>query len=127
MKQVAQTIGDEMLVDDTTIRSGQDFQDAIRDAISSADVFQLFWSHNAATSAFVRSEWQYALSLNRPNFVRPVYWEIPMPPIPPELSELHFMYLSPNALTGDGDASAANTGATRSLLRSVFRRRDIRS
>ena len=31
------------------------------------------------TSSFVRQEWEYALSLNRANFIRPVYWEEPLP------------------------------------------------
>jgi formylglycine-generating enzyme required for sulfatase activity len=44
----------------------------------------------------VRQEWEYALSLSRPSFVRPVYWEQPMPErpdrgLPPEsLRKLHF-------------------------------------
>src|SRR5262249_9712562 len=55
-----------------------------------------FWSRNSMTSSFVRSEWEYALSLNRASFIRPVYWEVPMPEspdlgLPPDtLRALHF-------------------------------------
>jgi len=48
------------------------------------DVFQLFWSWNAMRSAYVRSEWEYALTLNKPYFIRPLYWEEPMPRSEPE-------------------------------------------
>jgi len=47
-------------------------------------------------SKFVHQEWDHALSLNRRNFVRPVYWEIPLPEdkeagLPPEkLRQLQF-------------------------------------
>jgi hypothetical protein len=62
--------------------------------IREADVFQLFWSRQSMLSGFVRREWEYALSLRRPNFVRPTYWETPLPEgpgLPPEaLKSLHF-------------------------------------
>jgi serine/threonine-protein kinase len=44
----------------------------------------------------MRREWEYALSLNRPTFVRPTYWEVPLPEspadgLPPDaLRRLHF-------------------------------------
>ena len=51
-------------------------------------------------SKYVRREWEYALSLNRPYFVRPTYWEDPLPRdatlgLPPTaLSSLHFYRLA---------------------------------
>ena len=51
------------------------------------------------TSDLVSNEWHYALALNRPGFIRPVYWERPRPVLPernlppPELDRLHFSYL----------------------------------
>jgi hypothetical protein len=60
---------------------------------------QLFWSTNSMQSPFVRREWTYALGLNRPSFIRPTYWENPMPELreqnlpPEELRRLHFRYL----------------------------------
>ena len=52
------------------------------DFIRAADVFQLFWSRNSMTSPWVRQEWEYALSLGRAHFIRPTYWETPMPEAP---------------------------------------------
>ncbi len=48
-------------------------------------------------SPFVRSEWQRALALARPNFVRPVYWEDPLPGrdvLPTALGQLHFQRIA---------------------------------
>src|SRR5262249_29942924 len=51
-------------------------------------------------SKAVRREWEHALSLARPNFVRPTYWEDPLPEsveplLPPaELRRLHFHPIS---------------------------------
>jgi hypothetical protein len=61
-------------------------------AIQEADIFQLFWSKAAAESTWVRMNWEHALSLERPDFIRAVYWEEPMPPPPPELAHIPFVY-----------------------------------
>jgi len=58
-----------------------------------ADIFQLCWSSAARTSPFVEREWRHALSKGRPGFIRPTYWEEPMPPPPPELAYIHFAHL----------------------------------
>jgi hypothetical protein len=69
--------------------------------IEEADVFQLFWSRHAMESPYVRGEYEHALSLHRPNFVRPTYWEEPLPSdparnLPPEsLLRLHFQRIGP--------------------------------
>ena len=65
--------------------------------IERADIFQLFWSRNAAKSKYVENEWRYALRLGREpsRFIRPVYWTEPMLPPPPELRRLTSP-LSPN-------------------------------
>ena len=61
--------------------------------IDRADIFQLFWSNTAAASKYVRQEWEHALNLQRQQgFIRPVYWQQPMPPPPPELGAIHFAY-----------------------------------
>jgi hypothetical protein len=44
----------------------------------------------SAASNFVKHEWQFALGLNRHLFVRPIYWQEPMPPPPDELNQFHF-------------------------------------
>jgi hypothetical protein len=76
------------------LRSGQHWRDEIRALIERADIFQLFWSRNAARSAYVEEEWRHALGLGRnaAGFVRPVYWEEPIPPPPAELKSLHFAF-----------------------------------
>lgn len=94
-------LGIRTFLDVDSLRSGAVFDNSLKNLIQSADVFQLMWSHNAASSEYVRREWQYALSLRRrEGFIRPVYWETPMPPPPPELAQYHFAFMpalaSPN-------------------------------
>src|SRR5574338_385525 len=95
----ARALGDQYLRDVVTLRSGEVWTDRLKQLINEADVFQLFWSRNALASAMVRAEWQHALALNRPFFVRPVYWEDPLPEqqgLPPnELRRLHFQRVYP--------------------------------
>jgi serine/threonine protein kinase len=92
----AWTLGDEYLRDGVNLRSGQVWNDRLKRMIHEADIFQLFWSTNAMRSPYVREEWEYALSLGRHHFVRPTYWEDPLPSsphehLPPEaLLRLHF-------------------------------------
>ncbi|NQT17900.1 MAG: CHAT domain-containing protein [Planctomycetes bacterium] len=90
------SVGDRYLRDWIDLRAGEEWSDRLEQMIEEADVFQLFWSWNSMRSGFVEQEWRYALSLDRPHFVRPVYWEEPMPSdrsedLPPEdLRRLHF-------------------------------------
>jgi hypothetical protein len=61
--------------------------------IDTSDIFQLFWSDRSANSFYVRQECEYALQHYKyKDFIRPVYWEKPMRPPPPELSQLHFFF-----------------------------------
>ncbi|HEY7341216.1 MAG TPA: toll/interleukin-1 receptor domain-containing protein [Ktedonobacterales bacterium] len=85
-----QALGIESLLVVDFIHAGESSERTVTRLIESADIFQLFWSHNAAASMNVEREWRYALSLGRDAFIRPVYWETPMPPPPPELAQLHF-------------------------------------
>lgn len=95
-ERLAEALGDEYLRDSRSLRSGEVWSDQLSNLIRQADVFQLFWSHASMRSAFVRTEWEHALSLSRPHFVRPVFWQDPMPEdatagLPPEnLRSLHF-------------------------------------
>jgi len=88
--------GDRYMIDVRTLRSGEVWDDRLRELIDRADIFQLFWSRNAMYSPYVRQEWEYALQLGREGFVRPVYWEEPLPADPQqdlptsELRRLHF-------------------------------------
>jgi hypothetical protein len=95
-ERFAEANGDQYLRDIRDLRSGEVWGTRLEKAILEADVFQLFWSSNSMASPFVRREWEYALSLRRPNFVRPTYWEDRIASsdqhnLPPEeLTRLHF-------------------------------------
>jgi TIR domain/SPOR domain len=99
-ERYARTLGDRYLRDVHELRAGEIWNDRLKDLIGQADVFQLFWSWNAMRSPYVEEEWRYALSLGRPHFVRPTYWEDPLPELPErslppeELRRLHFQLLS---------------------------------
>jgi hypothetical protein len=86
-------LGMQYLRDVRMLRSGEKWYPALLQMIEVADIFQLCWSNNAKQSPYVRQEWRHALKQERPSFIRPVYWEKPMPPPPPELSDIHFAYL----------------------------------
>src|ERR1700692_1678937 len=49
--------------------------------------------HSSARSAFVEREWRYALTLSREAFIRPTYWQEPMPEPPAPLRRIHFCRL----------------------------------
>ncbi len=106
----ADALGDKYLRDVVDLRSGERWNDALKHLIGEADVFQLFWSWNALHSPYVREEWQYALALGRPSFIRPVYWDDPLPSHgelpPPSLRALHFERIRPLGVT----ATTAHTG-----------------
>ena len=93
-ERYGRTLGDEYIRDLIYLRSGELWNDQLRELVRWADVFQLFWSANSARSEFVESEWRYALSLNRPVFVRPTYWQEPMPEPPEPLRGIHFHRLA---------------------------------
>ena len=113
--QFVESLGHHYLQDVRELRSGEIWDERLRDFIREADVFQLFWSTNAMGSEFVEQEWRYAIGLGRPNFIRPTYWEEPMPKAaglpPPELGKIHFYPL------GKAVVVAQQPGATgRSVL-----------
>ena len=99
----AKGVGDRYVRDVLDLRAGEVWNTRLCELIESADVFQLFWSRNSMDSPFVRQEWEHALRIPKPDFVRPVYWEQPFPTregLPPEgLARLHF------AFVGGGPAS----------------------
>lgn len=94
VERVCRSLGMTYLRDSVTLRSGEDWTVELLALIERADVFQLFWSQSAATSAFVEKEWRHAQELGRvaERFIRPVYWTEPMPAPPPELAHLHFAF-----------------------------------
>jgi hypothetical protein len=92
VERAYRALGLDYLRDVITLKSGQEWNAELLRLIERADIFQLFWSKAAAESKYVREEWEHALALKRPAFIRPVYWEQPMPPVPPELGHIHFAY-----------------------------------
>jgi hypothetical protein len=112
-ERYVQALGNRYLIDRKTLRAGEIWDDRLRGMIREADVFQLFWSWNSLRSRFVEQEWRYALSLGREKFVRPTFWDDPMPALPEqglppeELLRLHF-YRFPG--TGPPKAKGATSG-----------------
>jgi hypothetical protein len=98
--EVARTYGDEYLRDAVALRAGERWRERLPELIKEADIFQLFWSSNSMRSRYCREEWEYALSLGRPLFVRPLYWEDPRPSDPanglppPALAAVQFVKVS---------------------------------
>jgi hypothetical protein len=95
--EAARALGDRYLQDVLALRAGERWDARLLQLIESADVFQLFWSSNSMRSRHCQDEWEHALALQRPLFIRPVYWEEPLPQdpgqeLPPTaLRELHFV------------------------------------
>jgi hypothetical protein len=94
VERVYKALGFDFLRDVVSLKSGEDWDSKLYALIEQADIFQLFWSSTAAQSEYVEREWRHALSLDRDetNFIRPVYWQQPMPPVPTELGDIHFAY-----------------------------------
>jgi hypothetical protein len=108
IERLAWALGDEYLRDWKHLRAGEMWDERLLQMIEEADVFQLFWSRHAMQSPYVQREYEHALSLNRPNFVRPTYWEDPLPSdpsrnLPPEtLLRLYFQRIGPFLLPAVG-------------------------
>jgi hypothetical protein len=99
-------LGIAVNMDVDSLRPGELFDDTLMRLIDESDVFQLFWSERSAESEYVRQEWEYALGRNKgPGFIRPVYWEQPLVPPPPELARFHFAYVKLPELETFGRAS----------------------
>jgi hypothetical protein len=93
MEHHIKALGYDYLRDVVHLRSGQAWDDRLLGMIEEADIFQLFWSSNSARSDYVEREWRYALALSRQAFIRPAFWELPMPSPPQPLEGLHFYRL----------------------------------
>ena len=96
-EDAARALGDRYLQDVLALRAGERWQPRLLELIAEADVFQLFWSTNSMRSQYCQQEWEHALALGRPFFVRPLYWEDPLPEdmalgLPPAgLRQIHFI------------------------------------
>lgn len=92
LEKAYRALGDDYWLQFQRLRSGQDRSKVIEEAIKDSDVFQLCWSNNAKTAENVEREWRLALAIAKENFIRPIYWERPMPEPPEELRHLYFDY-----------------------------------
>ena len=105
LAQVAPIFGSRYLTDRTHLDPGEDRAEGLQRLIRDADVFQLFWSTNSMRSAEIADEIKYAISLRRPGFILPTYWEEPVPRNPaaglppPEIERLHFHRIYPGAIS----------------------------
>ncbi|NQT54256.1 protein kinase, partial [bacterium] len=81
-QRFVESVGHQYLRDCVSLRAGQEWSHELEVLIEKADIFQLFWSSNSMRSPFVEQEWRYALSLPRRQFIRPTYWEDPLPELP---------------------------------------------
>ncbi|HZC36851.1 MAG TPA: TIR domain-containing protein, partial [Chthoniobacterales bacterium] len=93
MESQIRTIGYDYLREIVRLRGDLQWNQRLLPMMADADIFQLFWSRNSAQSAEVETEWRHAVALQRDAFVRPAYWEIPMPEAPEPLRRLRFYYL----------------------------------
>ncbi|HYU30794.1 MAG TPA: toll/interleukin-1 receptor domain-containing protein [Thermoanaerobaculia bacterium] len=102
MEKACQALGMDYLRDVMTLKSGQSWSDELLRMIERADIFQLFWSTPASRSPYVEQEWRHALGLSGRKgaaFIRPIYWERPLPPVPEPLRSLHFAPIDLPGLT----------------------------
>jgi hypothetical protein len=86
-------MGSERFVDVDSLRTRENWQAELAQAIDEADVFHLYWSANSAASPYCQYEVSYALDQRCEdeicaNFIRPLYFESPMPDLPDSLDEL---------------------------------------
>jgi len=81
----------DLFVDVLDLRSGDHWEERIRQEISARDMFYLFWSVAASRSPWVEREWRTALELRGLDYIDPVPLQsaIVAPP-PAELAALHF-------------------------------------
>lgn len=93
LEKTYEVLGFQYLRDVRILRSGELWNATLLKKIDEADIFQLCWSNASKRSTYVEQEWRHALSLNRPSFIRPVYWRKPLPDPPLELEAIHFAYL----------------------------------
>lgn len=93
LSRAYKVLGMRFLRDVETLRSGEEWNRVLASMIENADIFQLYWSHAAKRSRYVGAEWRHALKQEKRQFIRPVYWQLPMPRPPRALANLHFSCL----------------------------------
>lgn len=91
-------LGIYMFIDLEDIRAGSNWENDLIERIMKSDVLQLFWSNNSKKSKYVKFEYEKGLdlilsNLKGYNFIRPIFWEKPIPKIPENLSHINFYFL----------------------------------
>ena len=120
LAHVAPIFGAAYLTDRTHLVPGEDRREGLQRLIRNADVFQLFWSTNSMRSNEIANELNYAISLRRPGFILPTYWEEPVPRspaegLPPqEIDRLHFYRIYPGAIS---HATSSGTSKTQTAMK----------
>ena len=81
----------DVFFDVESLRSGEDWEMALRREIERRDILYLCWSHFARDSKWVDAEWRFALERKGAEYIEPIPIESPenCPP-PEELSHKHF-------------------------------------
>lgn len=95
LKERYAALGLFLFIDLDDLRSGAMWRAELFKCIDSSDLFQLFWSKSSRNSKYVEIEWKHALraqEIKGSRFIRPVYWEKPIPKIPNELTEINFKH-----------------------------------
>lgn len=81
----------DIFFDIESLRSGQDWEAALRSEIACRDVLFLCWSRSARDSQWVNMEWRYALQLKGEEAIEPIPIDPPdVCPPPVELLRKHF-------------------------------------
>lgn len=81
----------DIFFDVESLRSGDDWENALWHEIDKRDVLFLCWSKSARDSQWVDAEWRYALKQKGPECIEPVPIDPPgVCPPPKELSKKHF-------------------------------------
>ncbi len=92
LERAYEVLGIRYLRDVHQLRSGEMWNLRLLQMIDEAEVFQLCWSYAAKQSLYVEREWRHALTRDIDSFIRPMYWEQPMPAPPSELEHIHFAF-----------------------------------
>ena len=81
----------DVFFDVDSLRSGEDWQRALRAEIERRDILFLCWSLSAKQSEWVEREWRYALENKGLSFIEPIPLDPPsVCPPPKELASKHF-------------------------------------
>ena len=81
----------DIFFDIESLRSGQNWEDALKSEIESRDVLFLCWSRYAKESKWVEMEWKYALENKGEESIEPIPIDSPdVCPPPTELQQKHF-------------------------------------